>query len=227
LFRARATSAAPTFFRPFVNSRTNEGFIDGAIFYNNPIRIANYESRLIWPDVGDKHPDILLSIGTGHNGADTEGYVDNSSRFDQRRVQSRNVLRKPPPPERQAQFNHPALRAFPEIASWINVLFRRVDNILDSEALWQDFHKDVRRSSSIAQAQRYTRINPRVGFKTPKMDEKNQIDHLYDDVASRLRTEHEQNKFVRIAYRLVASCFYFEQSGAPREVDDHFEVQGA
>lgn len=70
------------------------------------------------------------------------------------------------------------------------------------------------------------RFNPQVRFKTPKMDEKNQIDKQYEDVSSRLEAHHMRDKVVRIPYRLVASCFYFEKTGPAREVDDHFVVQG-
>lgn len=173
------------------------------------------------------HPDILLSIGTGHNGADTEGFVD-SSEADRRRYHTRNVLRKPRPEERQAlqRRNYPALWAFPEVNSWINVLFRRVDNLLDSEAMWQSFRNDVVGSSSHVQAQRYTRLNPQVRFRTPKMDDKSQIDRLFDDVGGVLQKVNMHDRIVRIAYRLVASCFYFEKTGSPREVDDHFIIQG-
>jgi hypothetical protein len=208
-----------------VNSRTNQGYIDGAVFHNNPVRIANYESKLIWPDVDQCHPDILLSIGTGHNGADTEGFVD-VSQTDRRRYHNREVLKKRPPEDRNPQRSYPALWAFPEVNSWVNVLFKRVDNLLDSEAIWRSFRSDVVGSSSYIQAARYTRLNPQVKFRTPKMDDKSQIDRLDDDVTSRLQNPYMRDKIVRIAYRLVASCFYFEQSVPIREVDDHFVVQG-
>jgi hypothetical protein len=196
------------------------------VFHNNPVRIANYESKLIWPDVEESHPDILLSIGTGHNGADTEGFVD-ASRSDRRRFHTKAVLRKKTWPEdRQPQRNRPALWAFPKVNSWVNVLFKRVDNLLDSEAIWRSFRSDVVGSSSHIQAQRYTRLNPQVRFRVPKMDDKSQIDKLYDDVSWRMQNPYMHNKVVGIAYRLVASCFYFEKFGPPREVDDHYQVTG-
>ncbi|KAF1965273.1 hypothetical protein BU23DRAFT_604288 [Bimuria novae-zelandiae CBS 107.79] len=92
--------------------------------------------------------------------------------------------------------------------------------------MWQSFRNDVVGSSSHTQAQRYTRLNPQVRFRTPKMDDKSQIDRLYDDVGGVLQKLNMHDKIVRIAYRLVASCFYFEKSGSPREVDDHFIIQG-
>lgn len=64
---AAATSAAPSYFKPFVHGPTKRTYLDGALYHNNPVWLANRERKLLWPDVADKHPDILLSIGTGQN----------------------------------------------------------------------------------------------------------------------------------------------------------------
>ena len=61
--RARATSAAPRFFKPFVHEESGNIFSDGALNYNNPIEVAEYERKMLWPD--HLHPDLLLSLGTG------------------------------------------------------------------------------------------------------------------------------------------------------------------
>ncbi|KAF2188984.1 hypothetical protein K469DRAFT_684250 [Zopfia rhizophila CBS 207.26] len=220
---ARATSAAPTFFRPFVNSRTKEGYFDGAVFHNNPVRIANYESKLIWPDVEECHPDLLLSIGTGHNGADTDGCPD-TSQIDRRRFHNRGAPSEGKPVERRRPI--PALWAFPEVNSWLNVLFRRVDNILDSESIWKSFRSDVLGTSSQMQMHRYTRLNPQLGFPAPKMDDKSELEKLYEDVRERLATPMMQRRILRIAHRLIASSFHFEKAGPRREADDHYIVQG-
>lgn len=63
---ACATSAAPSFFKPFMSSN-GRTYLDGALYYNNPIRVANHERKLIWPDVADSPPDLILSLGTGQN----------------------------------------------------------------------------------------------------------------------------------------------------------------
>lgn len=65
---AGATSAAPPFFKPF-ESRRRQTYLDGAIYYNNPIRVANHERKYFWPDVAENPPDIILSLGTGKNGS--------------------------------------------------------------------------------------------------------------------------------------------------------------
>lgn len=62
---AAATSAAPGFFKHFYHDRSKRMFLDGALYHNNPAHVANTERKLLWPDVADSHPDILLSLGTG------------------------------------------------------------------------------------------------------------------------------------------------------------------
>lgn len=39
--------------------------MDGALYHNNPVRIADAEWKLIWSRSPVTHPDIMLSIGTG------------------------------------------------------------------------------------------------------------------------------------------------------------------
>ena len=221
---ARATSAAPTFFRPFVNSRTKEGFLDGAVFHNSPVRIANYESKLIWPDIEEYHPDILLSIGTGNNGSDTAGYLDPGF-LARRQIRERKVHTKTDPVI-EHQRSMPALRAFPEVQSWLKILFKRVDNILDSESIWRAFRNDIAGMSSSIVAQRYVRVNPQIKFRTPKMDEKSQIHRLHDDVKSRMESQSMRMKITSISYQIVASSFYFETTAPTKTVNDRYKVQG-
>jgi predicted acylesterase/phospholipase RssA len=58
---ARATSAASTFFEPITIGKKGQKFIDGGLKYNNPIEMADMESRALWPD--DER--MIISIGTG------------------------------------------------------------------------------------------------------------------------------------------------------------------
>lgn len=69
---AAATSAAPSFFKPFKHPQADRSYLDGALYFNNPSKVANNERKLLWPEVADNHPDIMLSIGTGQNLAETE-----------------------------------------------------------------------------------------------------------------------------------------------------------
>ncbi|CAN9312297.1 unnamed protein product [Alternaria alternata] len=221
---ARATSAAPTYFKPFRNPRTKEGYVDGAVFNNNPVRIANYESKLLWPDADQRPPDILLSIGTGQHGADTNNFLE-ASRYDSRRFQIRKMINQVKPTPRVKQ-SIPVLRAFPEVESWLTIFKKRVESALDAEATWRDFRKDVVGTASYAAAERYVRFNPRTANRIPKMDDKSQIDPLREDVMNSLRKHGSRTKIKDIAQRLVASSFYFEISCPERRNDDHIIVQG-
>jgi predicted acylesterase/phospholipase RssA len=62
---AAASTAAPPFFSPFYDKKTNQEYLDGALFNNNPARLACHESHQIWPEVARLPPDLLLSLGTG------------------------------------------------------------------------------------------------------------------------------------------------------------------
>jgi Patatin-like phospholipase len=64
---AAATSAAPSFFKPFYCEKNQRIYLDGALYHNNPVKVANHERQLLWPDVAKKHPDVFLSIGTSQN----------------------------------------------------------------------------------------------------------------------------------------------------------------
>jgi hypothetical protein len=61
---ARATSAAPTFFKSIKIAKPPPGleFIDGGLTYNNPAELALEEASRIWPHA-DKF--CLVSLGTG------------------------------------------------------------------------------------------------------------------------------------------------------------------
>jgi hypothetical protein len=58
---ARATSAASTFFEPIAIGPHGQTFVDGALRFNNSIRLLDRESQDLWPDSNR----IFLSIGTG------------------------------------------------------------------------------------------------------------------------------------------------------------------
>ena len=64
---AAATSAAPGYFKELYHESTGRSFLDGGLYYNNPVHVANRERKLLWLDVADARPDLLLSIGTGRS----------------------------------------------------------------------------------------------------------------------------------------------------------------
>lgn len=62
--RARATSATPRIFKPFCHQLSKQTYVDGEIYYNNPIEVADKERKLIWPNMKYDYPDIVVSVGT-------------------------------------------------------------------------------------------------------------------------------------------------------------------
>ena len=62
---ARATSAAPTFFKPIKLGREGTEYIDAGFGYNNPCDKLIAEARNAFPGRSDLQ---ILSIGTGHRG---------------------------------------------------------------------------------------------------------------------------------------------------------------
>lgn len=61
---ARATSAAPRIFKPFHHVPSKQVYVDGAMYQNNPINIADKEQKLLWPSLAKDNPDLVVSIGT-------------------------------------------------------------------------------------------------------------------------------------------------------------------
>lgn len=73
---AAATSAAPSFFKPFRCLKNGKTYHDGALYHNNPVRVAWRERKLLWPDVSHRPPDIFLSLGTGQNKSEIDGKLE-------------------------------------------------------------------------------------------------------------------------------------------------------
>ena len=79
---ARATSAAPTFFKPLTIQRPRPAimYIDGGMGHNNPSEIALEEARKLWPACTKFG---LISIGTGQSKANPV-LLSNSSQESQK-----------------------------------------------------------------------------------------------------------------------------------------------
>lgn len=60
----RCTSAAPTFFEPFM------GLVDGGVWANNPSMVALTEARALWPG----EPLAVLNLGTGQYTKETKSH---------------------------------------------------------------------------------------------------------------------------------------------------------
>lgn len=195
--RARGTSAAPSYFKPFRSKNNCRGYMDGALYHNNPVQVADLERRLIWPDSESFPPDILLSIGTSCNDA---------IRADRDRLNSH-----------RQEFGHEAEVGQHDTTkkSWkitpmsktINILKSRVENILDTEMTWLSFTSDARRGDEEFKT-RYRRLNPNIREDPPKLDEVEKLSHLRRQMQQIVKYGEFQNQTREIARQLVASSFY-------------------
>lgn len=73
---AAATSAAPKYFKTYIQDATNRSFVDGALYWNNPASVAERERQHLWPEQEKSEPDILLSIGTGYDRTALQNKLD-------------------------------------------------------------------------------------------------------------------------------------------------------
>jgi patatin-like phospholipase/acyl hydrolase len=187
--RARATSAAPLYFKPFHHRATDRVFTDGALNYNNPIDIANTESQLLWPD--HQHPGIILSIGTGSK------EPEQSTEFD--------TLPSSSKPPSNSMASH-----FKELAK---IVARQIKQSIDSQRAWKEFIAKV----SEGNAQKYVRID--VEFpKLPNIDSFKLIDDLVEGARSYCATQGSvirdtANKLIASLFYLT--LYGIEERAAP------------
>ena len=219
--RARATSAAPSYFKLFRSKRSSRGYLDGALYHNNPIRVADLERRLIWPDTEFSPPDILLSIGTSCN--------NNIGQ------EAQNRLHLPPPAsdptlptaeggDSQHEKRKLVRKKTTQMSKIINIMKNRVENILDTEMTWLIFMSDAARGDEDTKT-RYRRINPGIGRDPPKLDDVKMLPSLRRSIQAILKHEDLRKQIEAIARHLVASSFYVEISQSStysQELDDFF-----
>ena len=219
--RARATSAAPSFFKTYSSERSRRGYRDGALYHNNPVRVADLERRLIWPDTELSPPDILLSIGTGCSKTTPQEAAD----FLHSRHREQDLL-----PTRSSSTEvgtqhklFGKIRKTTEMGKVIKLLENRVENILDTEITWLEFMSDAARVDEDAK-KRYRRINPKMEEAPPKLDDVKMLPELRRRMHQIMKHVDFQNQIGEVARQLVASSFYVEVTSPPQ--DFRFSVFG-
>ena len=214
--RARATSAAPSFFRSFKSERNYRGYLDGALYHNNPVRVADLERRLIWSDTNNSPPDILLSIGTG---------CDNTIRNEAQKnfnLHKKRTFTMPPESRDTVEGSRGRVlrrEKVPQPRKFINILVNRVGNILDTELTWLTFMSEAIRGDQDDKS-RYHRINPNIGEEPPKLDETKKLPNLRYRMTHVMRNAAFHNQVGEIARRLVASSFYVEVPSKPTSIQE-------
>ena len=208
---ANATSAAPTFFKPFVRDRyPHKIYLDGALYYNNPASVANNERKFLWPDVAENPPDILLSLGTGK-----------CSRHLDEQIRKTPGWRRGGPRLIAAMFSvlvsvlvdasiHSSVS--PKCINANKIQAKRIDNILNAELEWKRFRGELS-DTKLGQEQgsRFVRLNLDLSREPPQMDEKEKLAELQISGAQLLKTDEYGGVVEKIAHMLVASTFYFSK----------------
>ncbi|KAK8254092.1 hypothetical protein IWZ00DRAFT_435915 [Phyllosticta capitalensis] len=182
---ARSTSAAPRYFKSFEHSPSQQVYLDGAIYHNNPIAIAERERRLIWHARPSESPDMVLSIGTGA---------------------SPNLHREGSPVS--PSIRNGGMMDYPK--RLFNILRGVLNTSLDCERIWNEFLTGLPDSS---EESRFIRINPVLKGNVPQLDAVGQMMPLQNFVRNEALRTDEELRYRRIAMRLVATCFYFELHG--------------
>jgi hypothetical protein len=218
---ARATSAAPPYFKTFFKNETRRGYLDGALYHNNPVFVAHHERKAIWHDVCQQPPDLFLSIGTGHDGP-TRKVMQKKSFF--RNPLSRTPLDMPMPLTPEIPLRSPnKFRTF--TGQMWSTVSSRFDSILNCDSIWNNFR--VEAVGSGYHRRRHIRIDPDLGMKVPSLDDVEQLTNVQMNAKQSLSKGQTHAKVVEIAHRLIASTFYFEKiEESTRENKSDFECKG-
>ncbi|KAF3185778.1 hypothetical protein TWF788_003827 [Orbilia oligospora] len=211
---ARATCATPGYLKEFSHAGSKQVYLDGGVYNNNPIFVADSERKLIWPEVEHLLPDVVLSLGSGYSPNSAKSRKDKKS-------PSRNAV----------------ARAIEKL-HWIAT--DRIENGTVAEETWDTWLrcKDCQvdpmsagRGSIRLAGDRYARWNAKFnGHDDPP--------HL-DDLDALQRIETETYKQVQgldqhiknLADHLICSTFYFQLQQAKElppidECNERFSVKG-
>lgn len=171
--------------------------MDGALFHNNPVRVADLERRLIWPDSKSSPPDILLSIGTSCNSTT-------------RREAQKSLYKTSGLGEGAEEKGFQKAHKSTQMGKFYKIMKNRVENILDTEICWLEFMSDANARGHEDAKNRYWRINPDLAVNPPALDDVKEFGSLKRRVHEFMRRTGFQKQTGEIARRLVASSFYLE-----------------
>ncbi|KAK6502557.1 hypothetical protein TWF506_003137 [Arthrobotrys conoides] len=190
---ARATCAPPGYLKEFSHAGSNQVYVDGGVYNNNPINIADSERKLIWPEVEQLPPDIVLSLGSGYNP-------------------------NPAKPQKEKKFRSQSNSTSRgnESRNW-----RATDPIESSiiaELTWDEWlgypnyqvNPDARRESFSRTGNRYVRWNAKFNRHDdpPQLDDHDALQRIETETYKQVQALDQHIKI--IADHLICSTFYFE-----------------
>ncbi|KAI0903577.1 hypothetical protein F4823DRAFT_635572 [Ustulina deusta] len=210
---ARATFALSRYFKPFHKIETHETYIDGTASFACPAWVAHQEAQLIWGDIATK-PDILLSVGIGHN------LRESTPQQDYRSFQKVDSIGTTCAKPSRSLLLRPIIS---------KTGLRKVAKDVDPEQMWGEFiasnsARDGR--WSIDDNHRHIRINPRLNMDPPRFDDTKQLEGLQREADETISQDFARIK--EIAHRLLASSFFFEKNiNSVRQIKDGYTCSGS
>lgn len=195
---ARATAAAPIYFKSFVHSGI--AYTDGAVHHNCPAIVADSERRRIWDEVSDWPADFVLSLGSGLSKVRPRAQISPLAKGweDDKSLQ---IL------ARQSSLSG--------IRYGLRLAFKIIDDQLNCEKIWSEYFKEasVQGDPKIEDRHRNMRINVPFNGERPALDAAHALQAMEDHTLSMIKSDLRiRSKIHEAAHRLVASCFYFEVS---------------
>jgi hypothetical protein len=191
LYRLRATSAAPTYFKSFFHTSTSNKFTDGGIKFNNPVEIADWERKTIWPELKDSDPDILLSIGTGY----------------QETAEVAAAARPSPQKKKSSSAFLGRSKTFEYAKNLAKIAADTLQESMNSEKMWHKFYHSVTRDGDKDRQKKYRRLNPCFA-DVPDLDMVDRINELEAETRARY---FDSPEVASVASTLIASLFYIEE----------------
>lgn len=205
---ARATSAMSPYFKTFIKPETRNQYVDGSLHHACPVLVAHHETKLIWGDVAQLPPDIMLSVGTGRNVRENgraQNTTDASSMISTSPIKSDGS----PPGKSTKKSDKP-------------------DDVQKCGRTWDKFRagRVTPDSAGSEHNGRYIRVSPELNILTPKLDDIQRLDEVEREAGEVL----EQNKLEikEVAHRLVASTFFFEEElGSTKQTASGYTCKGS
>lgn len=192
---ARATAAAPPYFKPF-QTETTDIYTDGAIHHNCPATVADYERRLLWEEVSDWPLDLMLSLGTGLG---TPGTPSGSS-----------------PVSIRSKSNNWSRRSGNGLTLMWWAANAIVEDQLNCEEIWKRHCAQATppgTTHSIEEVRRNLRVNVSFPGPRPNLDDAKGLENMERYVENFIREDPDIGADIHeAAHRLIASCFYYEKS---------------
>ncbi|KAF2756983.1 hypothetical protein EJ05DRAFT_49848 [Pseudovirgaria hyperparasitica] len=156
---ARATSAAPRFFKSYHHEKSQKAYVDGAVYHNNPVKLADNERKILFPEW--ENADLIVSLGTS--------FSRQLHRAESEKIQA----------AQRGVVSHGKLM--------INLVKNHMATSLDCQNAWEEFL--AHQPDSIKYSPKFIRINPELSGSVPALDAVKDMSALRNNVRVMLQND--------------------------------------